>query len=128
MLQKFIGDRTSGFLFRSKNGFTLLHSNVLEAFLASTPQTTGATEIVCSRISPVQGDMAEKAARARRLDSFLARPCKQERHRHIQQVEGGRTFRKKVAEEVGIGFELSAESPKWHPIAPTLGCCHMLRN
>ena len=62
----------------------------LEAFLASTPQTTGATEIGRSRISPVQGDMAAKAARARRLDSFLARPCKQERHRRIQQVEGGR--------------------------------------
>ncbi len=53
----------------------------LEAFLASASQTTRATEVGCSRISAVPRDVAEEAARARRPDSFLARPRKQERHR-----------------------------------------------
>jgi integrase len=33
MLKRFIGNRTSGFLFRSKNGFPLLQSNVLKLSL-----------------------------------------------------------------------------------------------
>jgi len=34
------------------------------------------------------------------------------------------TFRKKIAEQVGIGFELSAEKSE---VAPKVGCYHMLR-
>ena len=34
------------------------------------------------------------------------------------------TFRKRIAEQVGIGFELSAEKSE---VAPKTGCYHMLR-
>lgn len=37
------------------------------------------------------------------------------------------TFRKKVAEQVGIGFELQTKSSKLHPIAPKASCCQSLR-
>jgi hypothetical protein len=67
----------------------------LEAFLAPTSQTIAATEVGCSRISAIPRDVAEEAARARGLDSFLARTRKQERHGPIQQVERGRDVSQK---------------------------------
>jgi hypothetical protein len=48
----------------------------LEAFLTSIAQEFGATEIWCSRISPVPHDVAEKTACTRGSNSFLARPRK----------------------------------------------------
>ena len=74
MLKKFVGDRTSGFLFRSKSWTPAFAIERLETFLTPASDEVAATEIGCSRISAFPRDVAEEAARARRLDSLLARP------------------------------------------------------
>ncbi len=117
MLKRFVGNRTSGFLFSSKNGLPLLQSNVLRLSLHPLAQKIGSTEIGSTRISAVPHDVAEKTKRTRRSDSFLARPCKQECHGRIQQVEGGRGIPK---ESCGTGRDwLRASGRK------TRSCTHL---
>ena len=115
MLKKFIGDRTPGFLFRSKNGFPLPQSNFLRLSLHPLLKRLG---------QPKSGAHAFRRFRATWLrkqhaPEDLIRFWLGHANRSVTDVDSKLkedvTFRKKVAEEVGIGFELSAEKPEVAP-------------
>jgi integrase len=117
MLKKFIGDRTSGFVFHSKNGFPLLQSNVLRLSLHPLLKRVG---------QPISGAHAFRRFRATWLRKqhapedlirFWLGHANQSVTDMYSKLKDDVTFRKKVAEEVGIGFELPAEKPE---VAP---CC-----
>jgi integrase len=109
MLKKFVGDRISGFLFCSKNGNPLLQSNILRLSL-----------------HPILKEMKQPKSGAHAFRRFRATWLRKKHapedlirfwlgHANTSVTDGYSklkedvTFRKKIAEEVGIGFELPAE-------------------
>src|SRR6202023_22781 len=112
MLKKFVGERTSGFLFRSKNGFPLLQSNVLRLSLHQLLKKLG---------QPKSGAHAFRRFRATWLSKQhapedLIRFWLDHANRSITDVycklKEDVAFRKKVAEQVGVGFDLPIEKPE----------------
>ena len=75
MLKTFVGNRTLGLLFCAKNGNPLLQSNILRLSLHPNSWGIESIEVRCPGIYMVPHNLVEEASRARRLDSFLARPC-----------------------------------------------------
>jgi hypothetical protein len=55
--------------------------------------------------------LVDEAGRARRFDSSLARHANKSVTDDYSKVKEGVAFRKKVAEQVGIGFALQVEAP-----------------
>ncbi|MFZ3331935.1 MAG: site-specific integrase, partial [Candidatus Acidiferrales bacterium] len=119
MLRKFIGDRTSGFLFHSKSGLPLLQSKVLRNSLHPLLKRIG---------QPKSGAHAFRRFRATWLrmqhaPEDLIRFWLGHANRSVtdlySKLKDDVTFRKKVAEELGIGFELPVEKTE---VAPN--CTH----
>src|SRR5580698_4840442 len=82
---------------------------------------------VAARISAVPHDVAEKRARTEDLIRFWLGHANRSVTDVYSKLKEDVAFRKKVAEQVGIGFELPAEKPESHPIVPTGRFCHTLR-
>jgi len=115
MLKTFISDRTSGFLFCSKNGNPLLQSNVLR--LSLHPLLKKANQ-------PKSGAHAFRRFRAtwlrkQRTPEDLIRYWLGHANRSVtdaySKLKEDVAFRKKVAEQVGIGFELPNEKLEFAP-------------
>ncbi len=109
MLRAFVGSRTSGFLFCSKSGKPLLQSNILRLWLHP---------LLDKAKQPKAGAHAFRRFRTTWLrkqhtPEDLIRVWLGHANRSItdaySKFHEDVVFRKKVAEQVGIGFELSAE-------------------
>jgi integrase len=115
MLKKFIGDRTSGFLFRSKNGFPLLQSNVLRLSLHPLLKRLGQPKSGAHAFRRFRATWLRKQHAPEDLIRFWLGHANKSVTDVYSKLKEDVTFRKKVAEEVGIGFELSAEKPEVAP-------------
>ena len=124
MLQEFIGLRTSGFLFASRNGKPLSDSNILNRHLHPSLKQLGWSD-------PKTGDGTAGNHAFRRfrnthlrkkrvpddLIQFWLGHAGKSMTDEYSQVRDDLKYRKLVAEQVGIGFELPLQTP---PIVPNV--------
>ena len=119
MLKKFIGDRTSGFLFHSKSGFPLLQSNVLRLSLHPLLKRLRQPKSGAHAFRRFRATWLRKQHAPEDLIRFWLGHANKSVTDVYSKLKEDVTFRKEVAEEVGIGFELSPEKS-----AVALYCTH----
>jgi integrase len=125
ILKEFIGSRTSGFLYASRNGKPLSDSNILKRHLHPSLRELGWTD------SKTGDETAGNHAFRRFRNTFLRKShvpddliqwwlghAGKSMTDEYSQVRDDVEYRKMVTEQVGIGFELPAQTPSIAPNAP----------
>jgi len=115
MLKKVIGNRTSGFLFRSKKGFPLLQSNILRHSLHPLLESVGQPKSGAHEFRRFRATWLRKQRAPEDLIRFWFGHANKSVTELYCKLKEDVTFRKKVAEEIGIGFELPAAKPRVAP-------------
>jgi integrase len=115
MLKKFVGERGSGFLFRSKRGFPLLQSNVLRLSLHPLLKRLGQPKSGAHAFRRFRATWLRKQRAPEDLIRFWLGHANKSVTDSYSKLKEDLAFRKKVAEEVGIGFELPAEGSQVAP-------------
>src|ERR1700719_3587793 len=115
MLKKFIGERGSGFLFRSRNGCPLLQSNAFRLSLHPLLKRLGQPKSGAHAFRRFRTTWLRKQHAPEDLIRFWLGHANKSVTDSYSKLKEDLTFRKKVAEEVGIGFELPAERPEVAP-------------
>ncbi len=111
MLKRFIGNRTSGYLFHAKSGFPLLQSNVLRLSLHPLLKSVGQPKSGAHAFRRFRATWLRKQRAPEDLIRFWLGHANKSVTDLYSKLKEDVTLRKKVAEEVGIGFELPAEKP-----------------
>ena len=127
MLKKFVGERTSGFLFRSKAGLPLLQSNVLRLSLHPLLTKLQQPKSGAHAFRRFRATWLRKQHAPEDLIRFWLGHANKSVTDGYSKLKEDVTFRKQVAEQVGIGFELPAEKPEVAPncthTRALLSCC-----
>jgi integrase len=121
MLKKFIGNRTSGFLFSSRNGLPLLQSNVLRLSLHPSLTELGQPSSGGHAFRRFRTTWLRKQHAPEDLIRFWLGHANRSVTDVYSKLKEDVAFRKKVAEQVGIGFELPAEKTEVAPICTQSG-------
>jgi hypothetical protein len=116
MLKRYIGNRISGFLFCSKNGLPLLQSNVLRLSLHPLLKKLGQPKSGAHAFRRFRTTWLRKQHAPEDLIRFWLGHANKSVTDVYSKLKEDVAFRKKVAEQVGIGFELPAEKPEVAPI------------
>jgi hypothetical protein len=127
MLKTFVGSRTSGFLFCSKNGNPLLQSNILRLSLHPLLQEAKQPKAGAHAFRRFRTTWLRKQHAPEDLIRFWLGHANRSVAGVYCKLNEDVAFRKTVAEQVGIGFELPAERSKLHPIAPKVSCYQLQR-
>ncbi len=115
MLKRFIGNRTSGYLFCSKNGLPLLQSNVLRLSLHPLLEKLGQPKSGAHAFRRFRTTWLRKQYAPEDLIRFWLGHANKSVTDMYSKLKEDVAFRKKVAEQVGIGFKLPAEKPEDAP-------------
>ena len=115
MLKEFVGDRTSGLLFCSKNGLPLLQSNVLRLSLHPLLKKLQQPKSGAHAFRRFRTTWLRKQHAPEDLIRFWLGHANKSVTDVYSKLKEDVTFRKKVAEQVGIGFELPTEKPEVAP-------------
>ncbi len=119
MLRKYIGERKSGLLFRSKAGRPLRQSNILRRTLhpilaeLGQPKCGGAHAFRRFRLTWLRQNIVP-----RDLEHFWMGHADEEVGDLYSQLESNIQFRKEVAERVGLGFTLPSKKAVVGPNGP----------
>ena len=108
MLKTFVGDRASGLLFRSKSGNPLLQSNVLRLSLHQLLKKLKQPKSGAHAFRRFRTTWLRKQSAPEDLIRFWLGHANQSVTDGYCKLKEDVAFRKKVAEQVGIGFELPA--------------------
>jgi integrase len=109
LLKSFIGNRTSGFLFCSKNGLPLLQSNVLRLSLHPLLNELGQSKSGAHAFRRFRTTWLRKQHAPEDLIRFWLGHANKSVTDVYCKLHEDVAFRKTVAAEVGIGFKLSIE-------------------
>src|SRR5208337_402896 len=109
MLKEFSRDRTSGLLFCSKNGLPLLQSNVLRLSLHPLLKRLNQPTMGAHAFRRFRTTWLRKQHAPEDLIRFWLGHANKSVTDGYSKLKEDVTFRKKVAEQVGIGFELPIE-------------------
>ena len=128
MLKEFIGLRTSGFLFASRNGKPLSDSNILNRHLHpslkelgwSDPKTRDGTA-GNHAFRRFRNTFLRKSHVPDDLIQFWLGHAGKSMTDDYSQIRDDLKYRKLVAEQVGIGFELPPQTPSIVPNVPKSG-------
>jgi integrase len=115
MLKQFIGDRTSGLLFRSKNGLPLLQSNVLRLSLHPLLKQLQQPKSGAHAFRRFRATWLRKQHAPEDLIRFWLGHANKSVTDVYSKLKEDVKFRKEVAEQVGIGFEPPTEKPAVAP-------------
>jgi integrase len=121
MLKRFIGNRTSSFLFSSKTGLPLLQSNVLRLSLHPALRKLGQPHSGAHAFRRFRTTWLRKQHAPEDLIRFWVGHANKSVTDVYSKLKEDVAFRKKVAEQVGIGFELPAQKPDLAPICTQSG-------
>ncbi len=106
MLKRFIGTRTSGLLFRSRNGFPLLQSNVLRLSLHPLLRQLGLPTSGAHAFRRYRTTWLRKQHAPEDLTRFWLGHSNKSVTDGYSKLKDDLAFRRKVAEQIGFGFEL----------------------
>jgi integrase len=109
LLERYVGSRTSGFLFCSKSGRPLLQSNLLRLSLHPLLEELGKPKTGAHAFRRYRATWLRKQHAPEDLIRFWLGHANKSVTDVYSKLKEDVTFRKQVAEQVGIGFELPAE-------------------
>ncbi|MGA7176146.1 MAG: site-specific integrase [Candidatus Acidiferrales bacterium] len=115
VLKEFVGDRTSGLLFCSKNGLPLLQSNLLRLSLHPLLKKLNQPKMGAHAFRRFRTTWLRKQHAPEDLLRFWLGHANKSVTDGYSKLKEDVPFRKKVVEQVGIGFELPAEKPEVAP-------------
>ena len=121
MLQRFIGSRSSGFLFCSKNGLPLLQSNALRLSLHQLLKKLGQPKTGAHAFRRFRTTWLRKQHAPEDLIRFWLGWSNKSVADVYSKLKDDVAFRRKVAEQVGIGFDLPIEKVQAAPICTQSG-------
>jgi len=108
-LKTFVGDRSSGFLFCSKNGKPLLQSNILRLSLHPLLKKANQPKSGAHAFRRFRTTWLRKQHTPEDLIRFWLGHANHSITDVYSKLKEDTAFRKKVAEQVGIGFDLPSE-------------------
>jgi integrase len=115
MLKEFVGDRTSGLLFCSKNGLPLLQSNLLRLSLHPLLKELNQPKMGAHAFRRFRTTWLRKQHAPEDLLRFWLGHANKSVTDGYSKLKEDVPFRKKVVEQVGIGFELPADKREVAP-------------
>jgi integrase len=116
MLKRFIASRSSGFLFCAKNGLPLLQSNVLRLSLHQLLKKLGQPKAGAHAFRRFRTTWLRKQHAPEDLIRFWLGWSNKSVADVYRKLMDDVAFRRKVAEQVGIGSELPTEKAEVAPI------------
>ena len=114
-IKRFIGSRNSGLLFCSKNGYPLLQSNVLRLSLHPILNELRQPKSGAHAFRRFRTTWLRKQHAPEDLIRFWLGHADKSVTDGYSKLKEDVTFRKKVAEHVGLGFDLPGEKPAVAP-------------
>jgi integrase len=115
VLKEFVGDRTSGLLFCSKNGLPLLQSNLLRLSLHPLLKKLNQPKMGAHAFRRFRTTWLRKQHAPEDLLRFWLGHANKSVTDGYSKLKEDVPFRKKVVEQVGIGFELPADKREVAP-------------
>jgi integrase len=120
MLRTFIGDRTSGLLFCSRNGNPLSLSNILRRSLHPLLKKMGKSKAGSHAFRRFRITWLRKNGVPRDLENFWTGHAPETVGDMYSKLRDDGEFRKTVVEKVGLGFEIPASSCQIVPNVPKI--------
>jgi integrase len=118
MLREFIGERKSGFLFKSRTGEPLCQTNVLKRSLHSILEAIGGEKAGFHAFRRFRTSWLRKNRAPEDLIRFWLGHANQSVTDGYSKLSADVEFRKECTERVGLGFEIPSPAVEVVPIVP----------
>jgi Phage integrase family len=120
MLKKYVGDRTSGFLFQNKNGNSLSQTNLLRRGLHPALKKLGQPKAGFHAFRRFRTTWLRKNRTPEDLIRFWLGHADQTVTDGYSKLREDVQYRREVADKIGLGFALSSQTPDLVPNVPSL--------
>ena len=120
MLKKYVGERTSGFLFQNKNGNSLSQTNLLRRGLHPALKKLGQPRAGFHAFRRFRATWLRKNRTPEDLIRFWLGHADETVTDGYSKLREDVQYRKEVADKIGLGFEISAQTPDLVPTVPSL--------
>ena len=120
MLKKYVGERTSGFLFRNKNGTSFSQTNLLRRGLHPALKKLGQPKAGFHAFRRFRTTWLRKNRTPEDLIRFWLGHADETVTDGYSKLREDVQYRKEVAGKIGLGFEISAQTPDVVPNVPSL--------
>jgi len=120
MLKKYVGDRTSGFLFRNKNGNAFSQTNLLRRGLHPALKKLGQPKAGFHAFRRFRTTWLRKNRTPEDLIRFWLGHADESVTDGYSKLREDVEYRREVADKIGLGFEISPQTPDVVPVVPSL--------
>ena len=120
MLKKYVGERTSGFLFRNKNGNSFSQTNLLRRGLHPALKKLGQPKAGFHAFRRFRTTWLRKNRTPEDLIRFWLGHADESVTDGYSKLREDVEYRREVADKIGLGFEISPQTPDVVPNVPSL--------
>src|ERR1700735_110034 len=120
MLKKYVGERTSGFLFHNKNGNSFSQTNLLRRGLHPALKKLGQPKAGFHAFRRFRTTWLRKNRTPEDLIRFWLGHADESVTDGYSKLREDVEYRREVADKIGLGFEISPQTPGVVPIVPSL--------
>jgi integrase len=120
MLKKYVGERTSGFLFRNKNGNSFSQTNLLRRGLHPALKKLGQPKAGFHAFRRFRTTWLRKNRTPEDLIRFWLGHADESVTDGYSKLREDVEYRREVADKIGLGFEISPQTPDVVPVVPSL--------
>jgi len=120
MLKKFVGERTSGFLFQNKNGNSLSQTNLLRRGLHPALKNLGQPKAGFHAFRRFRTTWLRKNRTPEDLIRFWLGHADKTVTDGYSKLREDVQYRREVADKIGLGFAISSQTPDVVPNVPSL--------
>jgi len=128
MLKKYVGERTSGFLFQNKNGNSFSQTNLLRRGLHAALKKLGQPKAGFHAFRRFRTTWLRKSRTPEDLIRFWLGHADETVTDGYSKLREDVQYRREVAEKIGLGFGSSAQTPDVVPNVPSLGLAVVQEN
>ena len=120
MLKKYVGERTSGFLFRNKNGNSFSQTNLLRRGLHPALKKLGQPKAGFHAFRRFRTTWLRKNRTPEDFIRFWLGHADESVTDGYSKLREDVEYRREVADKIGLGFEISPQTPDVVPVVPSL--------
>jgi integrase len=128
MLKKYVGERTSGFLFRNKNGNSFSQTNLLRRGLHPALKKLGQPKAGFHAFRRFRTTWLRKNRTPEDLIRFWLGHADESVTDGYSKLREDVEYRREVADKIGLGFEISPQTPDVVPNVPSLDLAVVQQN
>jgi integrase len=128
MLKKYVGERTSGFLFRNKNGNSFSQTNLLRRGLHPALKKLGQPKAGFHAFRRFRTTWLRKNRTPEDLIRFWLGHADESVTDGYSKLREDVEYRREVVDKIGLGFEISPQTPDVVPVVPSLELAVLQQN